>query len=390
MVFVILALTVLMVSTPSPRELSERTEPWVREDVTITSVSEFHTSDFLREGERVHLLHHAFLDDENETLRTVVCTDTRVIVLEEGLVQREIVLEHTINHANISPMGMFLVSHRDMDAPSSARSLRVDTETGEQIHFTTHPGREMQVNEPWTWPQDDGSLVTRLGSYLWFFDTDLNPAQELRVSPWGSDVWAARNTDIVFVSGTTLSAYNRRGELLWTISDEYNRARVNSAAISDDGSLVGLASRDGAFLFDGTTGTVVAEYFTTGNTGFGVGQIILSPLGKRFLVIRLDDRVIVSSGCLETGEQYSFALGARVRAILDCGIALLDSMVLDSHLNPYYVPGRHIYAISSSGRRLVQASEWFPTHPNSAFAATGIQSVLPAGFQVMELQAGGN
>jgi hypothetical protein len=390
MALITIFLTVVSLTTPTLEELSQRTEPWVREDVTITSVSEFHTSDFLREDEPVLLLHHAFLDDENETLRTVVCTDTRVIVLEEGLVQREIVLEHTINHANVSPMGMFLVTHRNMDAPSSVRSLRVDTETGEQIHFTTHPGREMQVNEPWTWPQDDGSLVTRLGSYLWFFDTDLNPVQELRVSPWGSDVWAARNADIVFVSGTTLSAYNRRGELQWTISDEYNRARVNSAAISDDGSLVGLASRDGAFLFDGTTGTVVAEYFTTGNTGFGVGQIILSPLGKRFLVIRLDDRVIVSSGCLETGEQYSFALGARVRAILDCGIALLDSMVLDSHLNPYYVPGRHIYAVSSSGRRLVQASGWFPTHPNSAFAATGIQSVLPAGFQVMELQAGGN
>jgi len=301
-------------------------------------------------------------------------------------VQREIVLEHTINHANVSPMGMFLVTHRNMDAPSSARSLRVDTETGEQIHFTTHPGREMQVNEPWTWPQDDGSLVTRLGSYLWFFDTDLNPVQELRVSPWGSDVWAARNADIVFVSGTTLSAYNRRGELLWTISDEYNRARVNSAAISDDGSLVGLAMRDGAFLFDGTTGTVVAEYFTTGNTGFGVGQITLSPSGSRLLVRRLDNRVIVSSVCLETDEQYTFALGALVRAILDSGIAFLDSMVLDSHLNPYYVPGRHIYAISSSGRRLVQASEWY----DSTFTAHSIQSVLPTGFQIVELQLGNN
>jgi len=79
-------------------------------------------------------------------------------------------------------------------------------------------------------------------------------------------------------------------------------------------------------------------------------------------------------------------LGARIRAILDNGIALLDSIVLDPHLDPYYVPGRYIYAISSSGRRLVQASEWY----DSTFAVHSIQSVLPTGFQIVELQLGNN
>ena len=85
MAFITIFLAVVSVTTPTLEQLSQRTEPWVREDFTITSVSEFHTSDFLlRENEPVLLLHHAFLDDENEALRTVVCTDTRMIVLEEG------------------------------------------------------------------------------------------------------------------------------------------------------------------------------------------------------------------------------------------------------------------------------------------------------------------
>jgi len=385
MALITIFLTVVSLTTPSLEELSQRTEPWVREDVTITSVSEFHTSDFLREDEPVLLLHHAFLDDENETLRTVVCTDTRVIVLEEGVVVREIELSVKPVLAVSSPSGRYIVVHGGSDTPEAVRAVRLDTTTGEQRCFNAMPSDNPRTGT-WTWLQDDGSLVTRLGSHLWFFDTELSPVRELSVAPTGTRVSVARNADLVFITAPTLSAYNRRGDLLWTISDEYIRVRVNNASISDDGSLVGLAMRDGAFLFDGAAGGVVAEYFATGNEGFGVGQITINPVGNRFLVSRLDGRLIISSVCLETGEQYSFALGARIRAILDNGIALLDSIVLDPHLDPYYVPGRYIYAISSSGRRLVQASEWY----DSTFAVHSIQSVLPTGFQIVELQLGIN
>lgn len=385
MALVTIFLTIVSLTTPALEELSQRTEPWVREDVTITSVSEFHTSDFLREEEPVLLLHHAFLDDENETLRTVVCTDTRVIVLEEGVVVREIELSVKPVLAVSSPSGRFVVVHGGSDTPEAVRAVRLDTTTGEQRFFNAMPSDNPRTGT-WTWLQDDGSLVTRLGSHLWFFDTELNPVRELSVAPTGTIVSVARNADLVFINVPTLSAYDRRGNLLWTLSDEYIRVRVNNAAISDDGSLVGLAMRDGAFLFDGATGGVVAELFTTGNEGFGVGQIAISPSGNRFLVRRLDGRLIISSVCLETGEQYSFALGARARAILDIGIALLDSIVLDPHLDPYYIPGRYIYAISSSGRRLVQASEWY----DPTFTVHSIQSVLPTGFQIVELHLGNN
>lgn len=378
-------LTVVSLTTPTLEELSQRTEPWVREDVTIRSVSEFHTSDFLREDERVLLLHHAFLDDENETLRTVVCTDTRVIVLEEGVVVREIELSVKPVLAVSSPSGRFFVVHGGSDTPEAVRAVRLDTTTGEQRFFNAMPSDNPRTGT-WTWLQDDGSLVTRLGSHLWFFDTELNPVSELSVAPTGTRVSVARNADMVFITVHNLSAYNRRGDLLWTISDEYNPVRVHYASISDDGSLVGLAMRDGAFLFNGATGVFVADYFTTGDVIGDVGQIAISPSGNRFLVRRWDDRLIISSVCLETGEQYSFALGARVRAILDSGIALLDFIVLDPHLDPYYVPGRYIYTISSSGRRLVQASEWY----DSTFTVHSIQSVLPTGFQIVELHLGSN
>ncbi len=389
MALITIFLTVVSLTTPTLEELSQRTEPWVREDVTITSVSEFHTSDFLREDEPVLLLHHAFLDDENETLRTVVCTDTRVIVLEEGVVVREIELIAMPVVLKCSPSGRFISIHRERDTLAGVRAFRVDTETGEQVYYDPFPGMNPQV-DTWAVPNDDGTVFSVTGGRTWVFDADLNSTDGPVTGIGYTTPYAfSKNGNIMYIPANR-SAYDRQGNLLWTLPEEYASSRVNSAAISDDGSLVGLATRDGVFLFNGATGVVVAEYFTSGNEGFGVGHITISPSGSRLLVRRLDNRVIVSSVCLETDEQYSFALGARVRAILESGIALLDSMVLDSHLNPYYVPGRHIYAISSSGRRLVQSSEWFPTHPNSAFAATGIQSVLPAGFQVIELQAGGN
>ncbi|GEM_PF-3951968 len=382
MALITIFLTVVSLTTPSLEELSQRTEPWVREDVTITSVSEFHTSDFLREDEPVLLLHHVFLDDENETLRTVVCTDTRVILLEEGVVVREIALSVEPVLAVSSPSGRYIVVHGGSDTPEAVLAVRLDTTTGEQRYFNAMPSDNPRTGT-WTWLQDDGSLVTRLGSHLWFFDTELNPVRELSVAPTGTRVSVARNADMVFITVPTLSAYNRRGDLLWTISDEYNRARVHSAAISDDGSLVGLATRDGAFLVDGATGAVIRDY------SMSPGGFLISPSSNWFIIDYWDDEgrlnltlVETETGVTRTITRFPFQDQSDLNAaqslqevvyipgaqsILENGMVLLWSdrinscFVLDEHLTPIYHTGNRVRSypaeLSASGSRLVHVVE---------------------------------
>ncbi len=373
-------LTFVSHTAPALEELSQRTESWIREDVTITSVSEFHTSEFLREGERLRLLHHVFLDDENETLRTVVCTDTRVIVLEEGVVVREIALNVKPVLSVSSPSGRYLVFHGGPDIPEDVRAVRLDTATGDQRRFNAMPSDDARTGT-WTWLQDDGSLVTRLGSYLWFFDTELNPVMELSVAATGTDVSVAGNADIVFITAPTLSAYSRRGDLLWTISDKYDRVRVHNTSISDDGSLVGLAMRDGAFLFDGATGALVRE-LPVGNTG----AILFSPSSNRFLLNYRDEEGISKYTFVEAATGVTQTVGRcavpnpsnpspGARSVCDNGMVLFSDVrsfsciVADESLTPvYYYYGHQVKpypaALSSSGGRLVHAVEPVDSFPS--------------------------
>lgn len=391
MVFVTIFLTVVSLTTPTLEELSQRTEPWVREDVTITSVSEFHTSDFLREGEPVLLLHHAFLNDENETLRTVVCTDTRVIVLEEGIVQREIPLVHPVSQVATSPSGTYLVAHRETDVPTEIRSLRINTETGEQISFSTHPGIELSYARVRILPHDDGSLfatavqeerhVLRGMFYhvaTWFFASDLSYVTGPVVGNV-SLIETSTNGNLIFIYPIFVSsprgmAYDRSGNLLWRLSEE--APRPNSVTVSDDGKTVVLRSRTGLVLIDGCFGRELAEY------SIGLpGPICTSPSSEFVLVRHLPNYTIIDR---HNEQRTTFALpGTNPVAITDNSLILL-----------YLSQRSKCLLLNETGDLLYASGEQVDTHPASV-SPTGTRLVhgiasrdgLP-GFTIIEMQRG--
>ena len=382
MALITIFLTVVSLTTPTLEELSQRTEPWVREDVTVTSVSEFHTSDLLREDEPVLLLHHAFLDDENETLRTVVCTDTRVIVLEEGVVVREIELLSKPVVLKCSPSGRFISIHRERDTLAGVRAFRVDTETGEQVYFDPFPGMNPPV-DTWAFPNDDGTIFSVTGGRTWVLDADLNPSDGPATGIGYTTPYAfSKNGDIIFIPANR-SAYDRRGNLLWTLSEGCSSSRITNAAISDDGSLVGLAMRDGAFLVDGATGAVIRDY------SMSPGGFLISPSSNWFIIDYWDDEgrlnltlVETETGVTRTITRFPFQDQSDLNAaqslqevvyipgaqsILENGMVLLWSerinscFVLDEHLTPIYHTGNRVKSypaeLSASGSRLVHVVE---------------------------------
>jgi len=391
MAFVTLILTVLSVSTPALDEFSQGTEPWVREDVTITSVSEFHTSDFLREDEPVLLLHHAFLDDENETLRTVVCTDMRVIVLEEGIVQREIPLVHPVSQIATSPSGTYLVAHRKTEIPTEIRSLRINTETGEQISFSSHPGIELSYGRVRIWPNDDGSFfatavqeerhMLRGLFYLvatWFFAPDLSYIMGPVVGG-GSFIETSTNGNLIFINPLQVSsprgmAYDRSGNLLWRSPEEVSRP--NPVAVSDDGSIVIISSRTGLVLIDGSSGRVLADY------SIGLhGSICISPSSELVLVRHLPNYTIIDR---HNEQRTTFALpGTNPVAITDNRLILL-----------YLSQRSKCLLLNETGDPLYASGEQVDTHPASV-SPTGTRLVhgiasrdgLP-GFTIIEMQRG--
>jgi len=368
-------------TTPSLEELLDRTEPWVRDDVTVTSETDFHTSDFLREGEPVLLLHHAFLDDENETLHTVICTDTRVIVLEEGIVQREIQLVHPVSQVAASPSGTYLVAYRETEIPTEIRSLRINTETGEQISFSTHPGIELSYAHVGIWPRDDGSLFSSavpeerllLRGLMypiatWFFAPDLSYVTGPVMGSFGKYIGSSKEAELIFVHAapTLLQgvAYDRSGNLLWRLPEGI--AGLNSVAVSNDGQLVGLGTRHGAILIDGASGRTIDVY----DDNSIIGGLLISPSSNRVLYRHLNEgrpweytSVNLEAQESVTTEVVPFVLPAH--SLTDDGSILLaggrsnSCILLDDEHTPIYAWSSeyrpHPISLSPSGTRLVHA-----------------------------------
>ena len=340
MALITIFLAVVSVTTPTLEELSQRTEPWVREDVTITSVSEFHTSDFLREDEPVLLLHHAFLDDENETLRTVVCTDTRVFVLEEGIVQREIPLVHPVSRVATSPSGTYLVAHRETEIPTEIRSLRINTETREQIVFSSHPGMTLTTDVPGVWLRDDGSLFSATNDrassaypplHTFFFDTSLSFVTGPVMPSFGTYIASSIDAELVFIHAAATSlrgvAYDRSGNLLWRMQEGVSG--LISVVVSKNGQLVGLATRHGVILIDGVTGNNINEY----SNDTVIGELILSPSSNRAIYRQVEPRAYTTVN-LETQESIATEVSTILwpHSLTDDGTILLASGRTNSYI----------------------------------------------------------
>jgi hypothetical protein len=172
--------------------------------------------------------------------------------------------------------------------------------------------------DTWAVPNDDGTVFSVTGGRTWVFDADLNSTDGPVTGIGYTTPYAfSKNGNIMYIPANR-SAYDRQGNLLWTLPEDMQVQGSTAQLISDDGSLVGLATRDGVFFLMALR---ESSSRSTSHRGMKVLVLVIShkPSGSRLLVRRLDNRVIVSSVCLETDEQYSFALGARVEPFWKVG-----------------------------------------------------------------------
>ena len=377
-----LFLAALLSSTPNLNEVSSYGEMWVSPSLSV-STETIHLADYVEDGERLEFIDNSFIGEE-QTLRTVICTDGRVIVLREGDMSRSISLGgFEVADALASASGRFLMALPRAEVGSECIALRIDTQTGETREFSASPG--VTARDPWTYPHDDGSLVTRIGNRVWFFDEDLNVV----AGPGDLSLSGARGIDtsddgdLVFIWAGDFQAYNGRGELLWSVNWEelpvdngIDGLLNGSGHVSGNGNRVLLPLGGGGFILDGSTGELIKTYpsgpIVSGCFSEDESLVALTrntASSRKVAVMKLDDS---SAGAYATARLETYYIALPLVAVSNNGRILAISsnsrtrragfIMMDEEMQPVYFSGwlpANMYdgcSLSSDGSRLVHQS----------------------------------
>ncbi len=383
LIFLKLYLAALLSSTPNLNEVSSYEEMWVSPSLSV-STEIIQLADYVEDGERIEFIDNSFIGEE-QTLRTVVCTDSRVIVLREGILSRSISLGgFEVDDAVASASGRYLIVLPTAEVGSECIALQIDAQTGETIEFSASPG--VTARNPRTYPHDDGSLVTRIGNRVWFFDEDLNvvagPADLSLSGARGIDT--SDDGDLVFIWAGDFQAYNGRGELLWSVNweglpvdDGIDGLLNGNGYVSGNGSKVLLPLGGGGFILDGSTGELIETYPR--------GPVVSGCFSEDESVVAMarntfDSRVLVSIqvGDAAGGDVVTGRLEARHSSLPPIAVSnyshilavnsdsrthRISFIVMDEMMQPLYSSGWlpvHLYdgyALSPDGSRLAHQAE---------------------------------
>ena len=390
LIYMKLYLAVLLSSTPNLNEVTSYEEMWVSQSLSV-STETIQLADYLEDGERIEFIDNSFIGEE-QTLRTVICTDARVIVLREGILSRSISLGgFEVDDAVASASGRYLIVLPRAEVGSECIALRVDAQTGETLEFSASPG--VTARDPWTYPHDDGSLVTRIGNRVWFFDEDLNVV----AGPGDLSLSGARGIDtsddgdLVFIWAGDFQAYNGRGELLWSVNweelpvdDGIDGLLNGSGHVSGDGSKVLLPLGGGAFILQGNTGELLEAYqrgpIVLGNlsengacAAFTRNSSSIRVLGQ--MQFEGETRTALNTASLNSRHIALVPMGVSnsgmiLVACIDHRQGQLCFILLNSNMQPVYfsswLPG-NMYdgcSLSSHGSRLVHQRGYSAERPN--------------------------
>lgn len=365
-----LYLAVLLSSTPNLNEVSSYGEMWVSPSLSV-STETIHLADYVEDGERIEFIDNSFIGEE-QTLRTVICTDARVIVLREGILSRSISLwGFEVADAVASASGRFLIALPRAEVGSECIALRVDAQTGEAREFSASPG--VTARDPWTYPHDDGSLVTRIGNRVWFFDEDLNvvagPGDLSLSGTRGIDT--SDDGDLVFIWAGDFQAYNGRGEFLWSVNweelpvdDGIDGLLNGNGYVSGNGSKVLLPLGGGAFILQGNTGALLEAYQR--------GPIVLGNLSENgacaAFTRNLSSIRVLGQMQFEGGTRTALntaSLNSRHIALVPMGVAN-SSMILAACID--HRQGQICFILFSDNMKPVYASGWLPGQRYDGYA----------------------
>jgi len=390
LIYMKLYLAVLLSSTPNLNEVTSYEEMWVSQSLSV-STETIQLADYLEDGERIEFIDNSFIGEE-QTLRTVICTDARVIVLREGILSRSISLGgFEVDDAVASASGRYLIVLPRAEVGSECIALRVDAQTGETLEFSASPG--VTARDPWTYPHDDGSLVTRIGNRVWFFDEDLNVV----AGPGDLSLSGARGIDtsddgdLVFIWAGDFQAYNGRGELLWSVNweelpvdDGIDGLLNGSGHVSGDGSKVLLPLGGGGYVLDGSTGGLLDTYpsgpVVSGCFSADASLVAMTrntSSSRSIALLELDD---ATTGAYATARLGTYYIALPLMAVSNNGRVLATSsnsrlrrigfIMMDETMQPIYFSGwlpGNMYdgcSLSSHGSRLVHQRGYSAERPN--------------------------
>jgi len=379
-----LAATIIAGTTPSLEVLISHTQSW-QSSVASVDISSFDLGALLAEDECVQLVNNSFADTSDETLRTVACTDKRVVVLTEGEVTRTIALGgFPVFAAYSSPSGRYVVVHAGHNLPSEPRAMRINTETGEKVEFSTHP--DGPPDAPWLQVHDDGSTAARIGDDVWLLDEDLNLVGNSETIGLKHPTYlsSSENGQVNFVFDDGYKLFDGHGGMIGHLLVEgiegvggASSVPTSHPEMSSDGSIVLVPLHCGQLLIDGISGRLLAKDLNYG------GQTGCVSSGGEYIAYT-QDALAPAPGAwfLQIAEKASFldgrppsvrlsvrphpiALardGTTLVGVFDTSTNTTKYMVLDHELTPIYLSetmcGMQGYGadISETGRRVVHQS----------------------------------
>jgi hypothetical protein len=324
-------LTLLAVFTDNPLpEIIQNDEPWVCQGYTAVS-TEVSFRDYTdAEGDIVGM-HVCFPDSLNGKYRILFCFRNSLLILVEGAERPEsISLPINAQYAFFSPNGRYVFLHDGNDYTGS-NGLRIDSFTGEQMIYDPQPNGGW--GSPWTYPHNDGSVVTRKDNSLYVFNEELQCVLNYNNgNPLG--VICSDNGDyILFSDGPfMIKALNGFGEHLWTIGNNelgsmYTGAGMN-CDVSSNMHYAVVPLSESIVLLDLETGSILARYLE-GMIGYSA---MFSP----------DDQFITMTANAD-GEQV-IARGFVAAAGSDENLATIERL----HLH-----GLHVYCTTNNNYCLV-------------------------------------
>lgn len=242
-------------------QIVETGESWTR-DGYVVETTELRYSEYTDSDEAVIALHAGFPDSLEGQWRVIFCYPSTVLILTEDGGREDISTLITAQGGWFSPNGRYVFLHSGGDYTGSG-GLRIDTRTGEQVIYDPQPNGGWGMT--WTYPHNDGSVITRRGEYVYFFDEDLDCVATLDRGEY-QGVTCSDDGEIVTLTSSLnqVRAYSGNGEHLWTVdpAEEYGSTYSGGGLdISSDGSYLLLPLDDRTVLVDLSNGALLDSYF---------------------------------------------------------------------------------------------------------------------------------
>jgi len=331
-------------------QIIQNDESWVSAGYTATSTEVSFREYTDAEGDLVGM-HVCFTDSLNGGWRIMFCFRNSILILEEGEERIEsIYYSFSAQGACFSPNGRFVFLHSGEDYTGSD-GLRIDTTTGEQLIYDPQPNGGWGM--PWTYPHNDGSVVTRLGNSLYIFDEDLQCVLDYVDGHPHDEVCSDKGEIVLFADVWDIHAYDGSGDHLWTLEDDELGSVFAGAGlrsdITSDCRYAAIPLRNDILIVDVGTGQIIARILE-GLTGLSAA---FSPDDQMLVVVSTEpggEKTIgVGSvtdfldGTFQRVEYGRCSLTAK--NITNEGISIISYnsfnrfIILDSELQPIWASG---------------------------------------------------